>query len=127
MHRHRDNLIIEGVLTLRRDCPLVAGQGKLVLLFPANLVAVIDVFSGHPHWVAAPSVIQAVTLEGVDQLAVTETVTLPCPLQEVGRVGHTFHPPGNNYLGLARLNQTSTQVDTGHPRSAHIVDRDGRN
>jgi hypothetical protein len=60
----------------------------------------------------------------VDDLAVAGPGTPARLGQEVGHIGHRFHPAGHNRVKLSGADHQVRVADCGQARQAHVVERD---
>ncbi|MBA7583726.1 hypothetical protein ES708_25674 [subsurface metagenome] len=118
-------LLAENAVLYRRQSPLVTEQGQLVLLLPGDAVLIGDVLRGQAHMVIIEYLPQPVIDHAVHHLGVEHPGPPPGAGQVVRHGAHVLHPPGDNDLGIARLDGLGGQSHRFHPRSTNLVHRVG--
>ncbi|EAZ58424.1 hypothetical protein PA2G_01665 [Pseudomonas aeruginosa 2192] len=103
------------------------GHGELVLCFAGEAVGLGTVLGEGAHQAAlVVGVFEAVEEHVVEHLAVAHAVAATGALQQVGRVGHAFHAPGQRDPGAAGEQRVMGEHQRLHARAAHLVQRRAR-
>ena len=105
----------------------MAFEGELILLLASHAVFVGDQFPGHTHMKIFVSVPQAIGDHRIDKLPIADAVAGSCLRQQIGAVGHGFHPPSDNYFRFAKLHRLRGESYGFQSGTADFVDGHGRN
>ena len=70
---------------------------------------------------------QSVVRRRIDCLHVAHPKAEPRSREEVGRLAHGFHPPGDSDAEIAGADRLIREADRAHPGGAHLVDGLRRN
>src|SRR5579859_293030 len=119
------DLRFEAALFDRGDGFAVGVDGELVLLLASDAVLFGDVLAGDPHVVVVVDIPEAVVDHGVDDLRVTETVSLARLREKIGSVGHGFHAAGHDDGTVSGLHRLRGESDRFQSRAADLVDCHG--
>ena len=98
---------------------------EFVLLFARDAVFFGYVLAGDAHVVVVVNVPQAIVDHGVDELRVAQTVSLAGLRQQIGSIGHRFHPAGNDDRAVTGLYRLRRERDGFQSRAADLVDCHG--
>src|ERR1700733_670641 len=96
-------------------------DGELILLFASDVVFLSDVLSGDAHVVVIVNIPEPVVNHGVDDLLITEAISLASLHEEIGRVGHGFHASGNDDGTVAGLDGLRREGDSFESRATNLV------
>src|SRR6185312_9589784 len=94
----------------------------LILLFARDAVLLCNVLASVTHVVVVIGVPQSVVHHGVDNLAVSEAITLASVRQKIRSVRHALHTSGDDDLRVARLDGLLSQSHRFQSRAAYFVD-----
>ncbi len=121
---YRGDLIGEAPLARGAGGAALALERVLVLLLTADMVEIRQLLGGLSHEHAADRVQESVAVHPVDDGGISEPVSGPRAIEEIGNAAHALGSTREHEARLARADMLGREDDRLEPRTARLIHRE---